>query len=246
MSRISKSCIRIGTSGYTYSWNKKQPSPFAWYVKQGFNSVEINASYYRFPLESWINTWRASAPRNFTFSIKVNHSITDYLRLKGDRALDLWNRFSKTLEGIYDKIDFWLFKMPRTFRYTEQNLETVRAFFEKSALTNDSKVKAVIEFRDCSWWEVIDKIEDLGVVFCSVDAPGLPRTVHVTSKSIYLRIHGYKEWYRYIYSQTELDELLDSVINLKAEKKAIYLNNDHGMLQNGLYLLQHTIGNARK
>ena len=136
--------------------------------------------------------------------------------------------------------------MPRTFRYTEQNLETVRAFFEKSALTNDSKVKAVIEFRDCSWWEVIDKIEDLGVVFCSVDAPGLPRTVHVTSKSIYLRIHGYKEWYRYIYSQTELDELLDSVINLKAEKKAIYLNNDHGMLQNGLYLLQHTIGNARK
>ena len=93
---------------------------------------------------------------------------------------------------------------------------------------------------------MIDKIEDLGVVFCSVDAPGLPRTVHVTSKSIYLRIHGYKEWYRYIYSQTELDELLDSVVNLKAEKKAIYLNNDHGMLQNGLYLLQHTIGNARK
>lgn len=181
MSRISKSCIRIGTSGYTYSWNKKQPSQFEWYVNQGFNFVEINASYYRFPLESWIDTWRASAPRNFTFSIKVDRSITDYLRLKGDRALDLWNRFSKTLEGIYDKIDFWLFKMPRTFRYTERNLETVRVFFEKSALTKDSKVKVVVEFRDCSWWEAIDKLEDLGVVFCSVDAPGLPRTVHVTS-----------------------------------------------------------------
>jgi uncharacterized protein YecE (DUF72 family) len=245
MSRISKSRIRIGTSGYTYSWNKKQPSPFEWYVKQGFNSVEINASYYRFPLESWINTWRASAPRNFTFSIKVNRTITNYLRLKGDRALNLWNRFSKTLEGIYDKIDFWLFKMPPTFRYTDQNLETVRVFFQKSALTKDSRVKSVVEFRDSSWWKAIDKLEDLGVVFCSVDAPGLPRTVHVTSKSIYLRIHGYKEWYRYIYSQTELDELLDSVINLKAEKKAIYLNNDHGMLQNGLYLLKQTIGTTR-
>ena len=240
---MSKSAIRIGTSGYTYSWNEKRPSPFARYVKQGFNSVEINASYYRFPMESWVNTWRASAPQDFTFSIKVNRSITDYLRLKGDRSLDLWNRFSKTLEGINNKIDFWLFKMPRTFKYTEQNMETVKIFFERSGLTINTKntnTRAVIEFRDQSWWQAIDRIGDLGIVFCSVDAPGLPRTINATRKSIYLRIHGYKEWYRYIYSQRELDALLNSVLNLNAEKKAIYLNNDHGMLQNGLYLLKQT------
>jgi uncharacterized protein YecE (DUF72 family) len=46
--------IRIGTSGYTYSWNKGKFDPFMWYVSQGFNSVEINASFYRFPAESWI------------------------------------------------------------------------------------------------------------------------------------------------------------------------------------------------
>lgn len=237
---MSKSTIRIGTSGYTYSWNEKRPSPFTWYVKQGFNSVEINASYYRFPMESWVNTWRAGAPQDFTFSIKVNRSITDYLRLKGDRSLDLWNRFSKTLEGINNKIDFWLFKMPRTFKYTEQNMETVRVFFESSGLTKSTHIRAVIEFRDQSWWEAIDRIGDLGIVFCSVDAPGLPRTINATSKSIYLRVHGYEEWYRYIYSQRELDEILTSVLNLNAEKKAIYLNNDHGMLQNGLYLLKQT------
>ena len=237
---MSKSAIRIGTSGYTYSWNEKRPSPFTWYVKQGFNSVEINASYYRFPMESWVNTWRASAPQDFTFSIKVNRSITDYLRLKGERSLDLWNRFSKTLEGINNKIDFWLFKMPRTFKYTEQNMETVKVFFERSELTINTNTRAVIEFRDQSWWEAIDRIGDLGIVFCSVDAPGLPRTINATSKSIYLRVHGYKEWYRYIYSQRELDEILTSVLNLNAEKKAIYLNNDHGMLQNGLYLLKQT------
>ena len=162
---MSNSSIRIGTSGYTYSWNERRPSPFKWYVKQGFNSVEVNASYYRFPMESWVNTWRASSPQDFTFSIKVNRSITDYLRLKGDRALDLWNRFSKTLEGIYDKIDFWLFKMPRTFKYTELNLETVRVFFERSGLTKYTNTRAVIEFRDKSWWEAIDSIEDIGIVF---------------------------------------------------------------------------------
>jgi hypothetical protein len=42
----------------------------------------------------------------------------------------------------------------------------------------------------------------------------------------------------YIYSHAELDEILTSVKDLDAEKKAIYLNNDHDMLQNGLYLLK--------
>jgi uncharacterized protein YecE (DUF72 family) len=130
--------------------------------------------------------------------------------------------------------------MPRTFKYTELNLETVRVFFERSGLTKYTNPRTVIEFRDKSWWEAIDCIGDTGIVFCSVDAPGLPHTINVTSKSIYLRIYGYKEWYRYIYSRMELDEILTSVINLNAEKKAIYLNNDHGMLLNGLYLLKQT------
>jgi uncharacterized protein YecE (DUF72 family) len=145
------SFIRVGTSGYTYSWNARRPSPFVWYVNQGFNSVEINASYYRFPMESWKNVWKANAPKNFTFSIKVNRSITDYLRLRGEKALDLWNRFSKTLDGIRNKIDFWLFKMPKAFRYTEQNFETVRLFFERANLMNSLDIRSVIEFRDPSW-----------------------------------------------------------------------------------------------
>jgi uncharacterized protein YecE (DUF72 family) len=203
----------------------------------------FNASYYRFPLDSWINTWKASIPKDFTFSIKVNRSITDYLRLRGERALELWNRFTKSLEGIYNNIDFWLFKMPRIYRYTEENLQIVRTFFDKTGLSNNSNgsIRAVIEFRDPSWWTIIDRFEEIGIVFCSVDAPNLPRTISVTNNSIYLRIHGYKEWYRYIYSEVELDVLLSSVKNLNAKKKAIYLNNDHGMLQNGLYLLKQTL-----
>ena len=56
---------------------------------------------------------------------------------------------------------------------------------------------------------------------------------------VYLRIHGYKEWYRYIYSKTELDTVLTSIKKANADKKAIYLNNNHGMLENGLYLLKN-------
>jgi uncharacterized protein YecE (DUF72 family) len=229
--------IKIGTSGYSYSWNEAKPSPFQWYVNQGFNSVEINASYYRFPMESWINTWISVCPDYFSFSIKVNRYITDYTRLRGEKALQLWDKFSKTLYKIYDKIDFWLFKMPPIFKYSSDNLEIVRIFFNKTNLDNN---KAVIEFRDPSWWQVVDKIENIGLVFCSVDAPQLPRTRIVTNNTVYLRIHGYKEWYNYIYSQSELDAIISSIKKLSATKKTIYLNNDHGMLQNGLYFLKNS------
>jgi uncharacterized protein YecE (DUF72 family) len=227
------SLIGIGTSGYTYSWNEAKPTPFKWYINQGFNSVEINASFYRFPTQSWIKTW-LTAPEDFSFSIKVHRSITHYTKLK-NRSLELWNRFRQPLESLEKKIDFWLFQMPSNYKYKQENLEAIRAFFEKTNLRN----KAVIEFRDSSWWKAAKKIANIGIVFCSVNAPCLPHSLMSTNGAVYLRLHGSKEWYNYIYSEKELDNILSRIKKLKADKKMIYLNNDHGMLQNGLYLLKH-------
>jgi uncharacterized protein YecE (DUF72 family) len=227
------SLIRIGTSGYTYFWNEANPTPFKWYINQGFNSVEINASFYRFPSQSWVKTW-LTAPKDFSFSIKVHRSVTHYTRLK-NRSLELWNRFRQSLESLEKKIDFWLFQMPSNYKYKQENLEAIRAFFEKTNLQN----KAVIEFRDSSWWEAVKEITNIGIVFCSVNAPGLPHNLMSTNGAAYLRLHGSTEWYNYIYSEKELDNILSRIKKLKADKKMIYLNNDHGMLQNGRYLLTH-------
>jgi hypothetical protein len=62
--------IRIGTSGYTYSWNKKKPTAFQWYINQGFNSVEINASYYRFP--------RLCSLNDKIYSLKMSYPSYEY------------------------------------------------------------------------------------------------------------------------------------------------------------------------
>jgi uncharacterized protein YecE (DUF72 family) len=202
-------------------------------MNQGFNSVEINASFYRFPIQSWVKTW-LTAPEDFSFSIKVHRSITHYTKLK-NRSLELWNRFRQPLESLEKKIDFWLFQMPSNYKYKQENLEAIRAFFEKTNLRN----KAVIEFRDTSWWKAVKEIANIGIVFCSVDAPGLPHSLMSTNGAVYLRLHGSKEWYNYIYSEKELDNILSRFKKLKAGKKMIYLNNDHGMLQNGRYLLKH-------
>jgi uncharacterized protein YecE (DUF72 family) len=226
--------IRIGTSGYSYSWNQGKPNPFKWYVSQGFNSVEINASFYRFPSESWIRTW-ISAPENFTFSIKVHRSITHFNKLKG-KSLELWDKFRKSLRSLENKgfIDFWLFQMPSAYKCNQENLRSINTFFESVNLRN----KAVVEFRDQLWWNEIDQVEHSGAIFCSVNAPALPNKLISSNDVVYLRMHGAKDWYKSIYSKKELDDILSQLKKVNADRKVVYLNNDHGMLKNGQYILR--------
>jgi uncharacterized protein YecE (DUF72 family) len=234
--------IRIGTSGYSYSWNKAKPNAFEWYISQGFNSVEINYSFYRFPPLTSIKFWQIKAPRDFTFSIKVHRSITHYNRLKQPRSIELWDRFSKIVQPLQNKIDFWLFQMPANFKFKPENLERVRSFFNSDGIMHQvvTRKKAVIEFRDSSWWNepVLKEIERAGIAFCSVDAPRLPNEIITISDAIYLRLHGTKTWYNYLYPEERLKQIVSDMIAMGAQKKAIYLNNDHGMLPNGLFLMK--------
>ena len=234
--------IRIGTSGYSYSWNKAKPNAFEWYISQGFNSVEINYSFYRFPPLASIKFWQIKAPRDFTFSIKVHRSITHYNRLKKPRSIELWDQFSKIFEPLQNKIDFWLFQMPANFKFKPENLERVRSFFNSDGIMHQvvTRKKAVIEFRDSSWWNepVLKEIERAGIAFCSVDAPRLPNEIITISDAIYLRLHGTKTWYNYLYPEERLKQIVSDMIAMGAQKKAIYLNNDHGMLPNGLFLMK--------
>ena len=86
----------------------------------------------------------------------------------------------------------------------------------------------------------------MGVTFCSIDAPKLPKKVVSTSDTVYLRLHGKKEWYSYIYTKSELQNIIRKIKNVGAKKNYIYLNNDHGMLLNGQFLLQNILKNGFK
>jgi uncharacterized protein YecE (DUF72 family) len=226
--------VRIGTSGYNYFWNEGKPSQFQWYVNQGFKTVEINATFYSFPFKSWINSWK-KAPKDFDFSIKVNRSITHLSRLS-EKGVELFNKFRNNLKEIEDKISFWLFQMPPTFIYEEKNLQRILNFFKKVKLEN----KAVIEFRDPSWWneKVIKIFEENYLIFCSVDSPELPNDILKINEVTYLRMHGRREWYADIYEEKELDEIVEKIFKLKPKICYIYLNNDHGMLPNSKYLIE--------
>lgn len=233
------STFLIGTSGYNYSWNKGKNNKFSWYLDQGFNSVEINGSFYHFPTSNWINNWKNSSAKEFRFSIKVNRAITHYTRLKGKKSTDLWRNFKKTLEPIQDRIAFSLFQMPSTFEFNHENMERLGTFVKNADLDES----AIFEFRDDSWWSrpSIKELEKLKITMCSVDAPLLPRRILNLNNIIYFRLHGAKSWYNYTYSKKELRNIIMRLQKKPSSLKAVYLNNDHGMLPNGKFLIRQII-----
>jgi len=77
---------------------------------------------------------------------------------------------------------------------------------------------------------------------CSVDAPLLTKRILNFNGIIYLRLHGSKSWYNYKYSEKELKNIIKKKLQKVSEsKKAIFLNNDHGMLPNGKFLMENLI-----
>ncbi len=229
--------IRVGTSGYSYSWNKGRPSPFEWYLSLGFNTVEINSTFYRFPEESWINLWASKSPRDFDFEIKVHRSVTHFSKLRKS-AIPVWKKFHKVLtkdKRMKAKISFWLFQLPSSYKYSDENLSVLIDFFRKIDLGNS----AVIEFREPEWWKCKRQVtKETGAVFCSVDSPDLPREIVALNDVVYLRLHGRESWYSYVYKEEELKALARKVRESQASRCYVLLNNDHGMLPNGRYLME--------
>ncbi|MEM0145711.1 MAG: DUF72 domain-containing protein [Conexivisphaerales archaeon] len=193
-----------------------------------FRTVEINSTFYRFPSTNMIKNW-SNSPENFIFSVKVNRSISHFSKLK---SISLWERFVMLFAPINSKIRFWLIQMPPGYKASDLNIENVTNFIR---ITGDERI--AMEFRDASWWTVSKKIIDVGAVFCSVDAPGLPELIINSSGTIYMRAHGRTSWYLYAYSHGELNNIANRILKSGAESAFIYLNNDISMLENALYLL---------
>ncbi len=222
---------RVGTSGYTYFWNPGKPTPFEWYISKGFKTVEINASFYRFPQRSWVSAWVRKSPDYFDFSIKVHQSITHRSKL-GPSSPRLWEKFIDALNPMQRKIAFYLFQFPSFFRPTHENILKIRSFVKDMGLEE----RAVLEFRHVDWWNFIEDINRSGAVFCSVDAPELPRKIVSSNRVIYLRIHGRTEWYAHYYGDEELKEIAMKLLSSDVDRIYVYFNNDHGMLENALKL----------
>jgi uncharacterized protein YecE (DUF72 family) len=218
----------VGTSGWYYDWNKKKN--LDWFVQNsGLNTVELNASYYRFPFPKQIGSWSKKGVE-LRWSVKVHRSITHWRQLS-EAALENWENFRKLFEPMDHLIDFYLFQMPPKFYDVTKALR----FADNTGLGG----RFALEIRNkellgndelCA--ELMDK-----VTLVSVDSPDYSNRIF-PGEVVYMRMHGREKWYSYNYSQEEIRETIRKINKFGPEEIYIYFNNDHNMLENAKLTLK--------
>jgi uncharacterized protein YecE (DUF72 family) len=215
----------IGCSGFIYpEWKGRfYPPDLArsrWlsHYSSKFNTVELNGTFYRFPVVKNLKIFYENTPDDFKFSIKANRIITHSLKMKNTREkVDEFMQIAE--DGLMDKLGCVLFQLPPSFKYSEENLDSILN-------SVPLKPSTIIEFRNISWWnkDVYEVLDKNGITFCNNDYPGMPNNIIPTKRFFYMRFHGRPVLYKSEYSDTYLKQFAKQIPE-NCDKRYIYFNN---------------------
>ncbi len=225
-----RSRARVGCSGWQYKHWKGDFYPaelpttrwFQHYAK-AFDTVELNNSFYRLPPKETMVRWRMQAPARFIYAVKASRYLTHMRKLKDpDDPLTLL--FDRAL-ALGPHLGPVLYQLPPRWKPDVGRLE---AFLQ--AVPRD--VRQAIEFREASWYtdRIFALLEQYGVALCLHDMTGSAPPRVVIGPFVYVRFHGATARYSGSYSQAQLEQWADWLIEQMARGGGIYayFNNDVG------------------
>ena len=222
--------IHVGTSGWTYDdWSARFYPPevrgsdrLAFYCRE-FDTVEVNATFYRLPTEAMVGAWNRTLTRRFHLVVKGSRLVTHVKKLADcSEPLEVfWGRARqlRSLRAI-------LWQLPPSLSKDVQRLERFL-----SHLPGRETVRHAVEFRHPSWWdeEVAGVLERHAAASVAVSHPDLPDAIRPTADFLYVRFHGLgKQLYRYDYSEKELRRWADRLApHLRGRALYAFFNNDY-------------------
>lgn len=219
----------IGTSGWNYAGWRTIFYPEAlpkkrWleYYASQFNTLEINATFYRyFKAETFVN-WKIAVPDHFHFIIKVHRLITHrkYLHETDSLIKD----FHKKVVLLGEKLSLILLQLPPRMPYDLNRLEQALKAFPRSH-------PIAVEFRNQKWLtrETLQLLQHHQAVFCNSESPTSKLLDWVTTDIGYIRLHGKTKWYDYNYTKKDLLTLIDHCEKMQAhgaKKIFVLFDND--------------------
>ncbi|MDX1665497.1 MAG: DUF72 domain-containing protein, partial [Candidatus Promineifilaceae bacterium] len=187
---LARMTIHIGTSGWSYDhWHgvlyphgAPARARLEYYV-QRFQTVELNASYYRWPADHTFVRWHRRLPEGFQMSVKAPRGLSHFKRLyEPERWLA---RMRHGLRYLGRKRGVLLVQLPPTLGYDYARL----AYFLEQL---PPWLKTAVEFRHPSWHreEVFRLLERHGVAYCVMSGAHLPCILRATAPFVYVRLHG--------------------------------------------------------
>lgn len=152
------------------------------YYAERFDTVEVNATFYRLPEPAHVDRWREVTPPGFLFATKGSRYLTHVKRLVDPSAGVA--RFLELACRLGDKAGPVLWQLPPQMK---RNDERLAAF--AGGLPDGWRY--AFEFRHESWFcqPVYDILTAAGAALCIPDHPRLPVELTLTTGWTYLRFH---------------------------------------------------------
>jgi len=181
--------VRVGCSGWSYrDWrgtfypiDLRARDWFGYYASQ-FDTVELNATFYRLPDAGTVDQWCAQAPPGFEYAAKVGQFGSHRMKLR-DAASWLPNHVDR-LRRLGVALGPQLLQLPPRWRRDTARLDN----FLRAA---PDDLRWAVELRDPSWLhdDVYAVLRAHGAALCLHDL--LPRHPWIrTTDWTYLRFHG--------------------------------------------------------
>jgi len=221
--------VRIGCSGWSYGeWRgglyPKGLPQRRWLERYSevFDTVEINATFYRLPKEETVRGWVEEVPGDFLFAVKASRYLTHMKRLRDLRAGVA--RFWEPLEPLRrsHRLGPVLWQLPENFERDDDLLMT--------ALDELPTARHCFEFRNPSWFvgPVRELLAERGASLVIGDDKRrpLPEAAPV-GELAYLRLHYGHRGRGGNYSDSELAGWRRRIAAWRSRREVfVYLNND--------------------
>lgn len=224
--------LHIGTSGWSYDhWNDvlyPAGTPagrrLGYYV-QRFDTVELNASFYRWPRDTTFAGWRRRLPDGFALSVKAPRGLTHGKKLYQP---EVWvQRIITCWHELGDRRAVLLVQLPPGLERDDLRLGYFLGLLP-------GWIRVAVEFRHGSWdhHEVYSLLERHGAAYCVMSGAFLPCVLRATAPFVYLRMHGPDHHHLYggSYPEADLFWWADRIHEWQGSGKEVYVyfNNDGG------------------
>jgi uncharacterized protein YecE (DUF72 family) len=223
-----KKKIRIGTSGWSYPHWMKLFYPVGWpksrwleYYVEHFDTVELNATFYRLPKPKTFEAWKTRTSEHFIWALKASKYITHTKRLKAPE--EPLGRFYAAASELKEKLGPILFQLPPSLSFDEKE-------FESFCQSLNPHLRHTLEVRHPSWItdRLFSVLERYNIAFCIADTAGrYPYYEVATANFVYVRLHGSKKLYASDYSEVELQTWAQK-IEAWGKDTYLYFDNDFG------------------
>jgi uncharacterized protein YecE (DUF72 family) len=222
--------IRVGTSGWEYDGWRGDFYPadlpkdrwLEFYTRR-FDTVELNASFYRLPLAATFRRWAQRVPAPFTFAVKASRYLTHIRRLREPE--EPLSRLRERARQLGPHLGPYLYQLPPRW---QPNRERFSAFLEAAR----SDVPQAVEFRDRRWYEpaILELVAASGMALCLHDMTGSATDHRPVGPFVYVRFHGAGARYGGRYPDDALQAWADRMVGWAADGLPVwaYFNNDIG------------------